>query len=115
MSKFLFVCTANRDRSRTTEIYFANKYPEHRFRSAGINAYLCSNNNDGIHIKKAMLDRADRIICMERCHSEWIARNIDKSYLEKIEVLDLGDTDTYMSDNLIKALEEKFKINLPEK
>lgn len=58
----LFICTANRDRSRTAEIYFQNKYPEHRFRSAGINQFL-SERHGGVHLKKYMLDIADRIIC----------------------------------------------------
>jgi hypothetical protein len=31
-------------------------------------------------------------------------------YLDKIEVLHLEDVDTYISENLIKRLNEKFKI-----
>ena len=57
-----------------------------------------------------MLDEADRIVCMELVHSDYIIRQIDKKYNSKIEVLHLGDTDTFMSEQLIKALEEKFKI-----
>jgi predicted protein tyrosine phosphatase len=105
----LFICTANRDRSRTAEIYFQNKYPEHRFRSAGINKYL-SERHGGIHVKKYMLDVADRIICAEHVHSDWIVQNIDKKYLSKIEILNLGDTEIFMKEELIKMLEEKFKI-----
>lgn len=102
----LFVCTANRDRSRTAEIYFQNKYPQYRFRSAGINKYL-SERHGGIHLKKYMLDVADKIICMEYVHSDYIVQNIDKKYLNKITVLSLGDTESFMSENLIKMLEEK--------
>ncbi len=109
MSNIIFICTANRDRSRTAEIYFQNKYPEHRFRSAGINKYL-SERHGGIHIKKYMLDVADRIICSEHIHSDWIVQNINKQYLSKIEILQLGDTETFMSNELIKILEYKFKI-----
>ena len=57
-----------------------------------------------------MLDWADRVICAELVHSDYIIRQIDKKYNSKIEVLHLGDTDTFMSEQLIKALEEKFKI-----
>jgi predicted protein tyrosine phosphatase len=105
----IFICTANRDRSRTAEIYFQNKYPEHRFRSAGINKFL-SERHGGVHVKKYMLDIADRIICVEKIHSDWIIENIDKKYLKKIEVLELGDTETFMSDKLIEMLEIKFII-----
>lgn len=107
--KILFICTANKDRSRTAEIYFQNKYPEHRFRSAGINKYL-SERHGGVHLKSYMLDVADRIICAEFVHSDYIVQKIDKKYLSKIEILHLGDTRTFMEKELIAMLEEKFKI-----
>jgi predicted protein tyrosine phosphatase len=105
----LFICTANRDRSKTAEVHFSKKYPEHIFKSAGINKYL-SERHGGIHLKQYMLDIADRIICAEYVHSDYIIRQIDKKYISKIEILNLGDTDTFMSEQLIKALEEKFKL-----
>jgi predicted protein tyrosine phosphatase len=109
MSNIIFICTANRDRSRTAEIYFQNKYPEYRFRSAGINKYL-SERHGGIHVKNYMLDIADRIICAEQIHADYIVSKIAKKYLSKIEVLNLGDTDVFMSQSLIDNLEQKFKI-----
>ncbi len=108
----LFICTANKDRSRTAEIYFSNKYPGMRFRSAGINKYL-SEKHGGTHLKRYMLEKADRIICMEVDHANYIISKIDKCFSDKIEILFLGDTDTYMTKNLIDALENKFKILLP--
>lgn len=105
----LFVCTANRDRSRTAEIYFQNAYRDLRFRSAGINKYL-SERHGGIHLKRYMLDQADRIICMEQVHSDYITQQIDKSYISKIEILYLGDTKGFMSKALIKMLQESFTI-----
>jgi len=105
----LFICTANRDRSRTAEIYYQNKYPEHRFRSCGINKYL-SEKHGGIHVKKYMLDIADRIICAENVHSDYIISKIDKKYISKIEILTLNDTDVFMTEDLINKLNNKFKI-----
>jgi len=110
----LFICTANRDRSRTAEIYYQNKYPEHRFRSAGINKYL-SERHGGVHIKKYMLDIADRIICAEQVHADWIVQNIDKKYISKIEILALGDTETFMTNSLIQMLESKFSLEVDKK
>ena len=104
----LFICTANRDRSRTAEIHFQKKYPEHRFRSAGINKFL-SEKHGGVHVKKYMLDIADRIICAEHVHADWIVQNIDKAYLGKIEILELGDTEQFMSKSLIEMLETKME------
>ncbi len=106
----LFVCTANRDRSRSAEIYFQNKYPEYRFRSAGINEYL-STKHGGVSLRKYMLDCADRIICMEKCHSDFILSQFDIKYESKIEVLNLGDVEPFMAPALISMLEDKFQIN----
>lgn len=107
--KVLFICTANRDRSKTAEVHFSKVYPEHEFKSAGINKYL-SERHGGVHLKKHMLDWADRVVCAEHVHSDYIIRQIDKKYIGKIEILQLGDTEAFMSEQLIKALEEKFKI-----
>lgn len=104
----LFICTANECRSRTAEIYFQNKYPEYRFRSAGINKYL-SERHGGIHLKQYMIDVADRIICSEKVHYDYIKNNYSV-YESKMEILNLGDTKTFMHKELIDMLEEKFKI-----
>jgi septum formation inhibitor-activating ATPase MinD len=57
-----------------------------------------------------MLDVADRIICAEHVHADYIIRKIDKKYIHKIEIMKLEDTEPYMSEQLIGVLEEKFKI-----
>ena len=57
-----------------------------------------------------MLDVADRIICAEFVHSDYIINQIDKKYISKIEIMILGDTDTFMSENLISNLESSFRI-----
>jgi len=57
-----------------------------------------------------MLEIADRVICTEYVHSDWIVQNMDKKYLSKIEILHLGDTESFMSEELIKLLEEKFTL-----
>ncbi len=99
----LFICTANRDRSRTAELMFQNLYPLHRFRSAGINKYL-SERHGGIPLKRYMLEVADKILCMEQEHAAYIVEQIDIKYLSKIEVLNLGDSDIFMSFGLKKLL-----------
>ena len=109
MINILFICLCNRDRSRTAEIFFQNKYPQYRFRSAGISKSGCEKHG-GIHLKTYMLDVADRIICMDFSQSDYIIRQIDKKYNNKIEVLQIEDTELFMSPKLIEELELKFKI-----
>ncbi len=108
----LFVCTANKERSRTAEIHFQYNYKDHRFRSAGINQFL-SERHGGTQLKKYMLDLADIIICMENAHKDWINKHHNDSYKNKMFSLDLGDTDTFMTRQLISALEMKIKQVIP--
>ncbi len=105
----LFICTANKDRGRTAEIHFQNKHPHLRFRSAGINQFL-SERHGGIHIKRHMVLAASRIVCMEQIHADYINRLMGMVPMDAIEVLNLGDTETFMSPSLIALLEEKFKL-----
>jgi predicted protein tyrosine phosphatase len=109
MRNILFICTANRDRSRTAEIWFQTKYIEKRFRSAGINKYL-SEKHGGIHLKHYMLETAEKIVCMEQVHADWIVRNIGEAFQDKTVVLHLGDTETFMSPQLIEQLEKTEKL-----
>lgn len=37
----LFICSANKQRSKTAEDYFSTKYPELHFISAGTNIKIC--------------------------------------------------------------------------
>ena len=105
----LFVCSANRDRSRTAEIYFQNKYIEHRFRSCGTNKFL-SQRHGGVVMERYMLDIAHRIICAEQNHMDLIIERFGEQYKNKIEVLSLGDTKTFMDPELITMLETLFKL-----
>ncbi len=57
-----------------------------------------------------MLDVATRIVCAEDVHADWINEKIGPQYKDKIEVMNLGDTETFMTDSLIDLLNEKFNI-----
>jgi predicted protein tyrosine phosphatase len=105
----LFICTANRDRSKSLELYYQNKYPLHRFRSAGINKYL-SERHGGIHLKEYMLKIADLIICCEYDHINYITDKINSNYVGKTKVINLGDTSTFMSKEMIDKIENNTKL-----
>ena len=105
----LFICTANRDRSRTAEHIFQEIYPEINFNSAGIDQELCLMYN-GEYVQYQMCDNADRIICMEDHHAQYILKKFGDLLLNKVEILGVEDNEEYMSRILIKELKEKFEI-----
>jgi len=39
--RILFVCSANKQRSKTAEDYFAQEYQDYEFQSAGTNLKIC--------------------------------------------------------------------------
>lgn len=64
----LFVCTSNKDRSPALEKYFSDNYPEHTFKSAGINKYFCEKK--GTHyLDLSDLKYADMIVYCEPIHA----------------------------------------------
>lgn len=105
----LFICTANRERSRTAEIHLQNKYPENRYRSAGINKYL-SERHGGIHLQRYMIDKADTIVCFESEHAHYIYNTYGEGIMvgKNLYVLNIGDVGNFMTPELIHSIERSI-------
>lgn len=74
MGKFIFCCASNFDRSPLCEKHFREKYPQHEFRSAGINKY--HTGNKGTHyLTQEDIEWADMIIYAENVHRDVAGRN----------------------------------------
>ena len=43
MKNILCVCSANKERSKTAQDYFSERYPDIHFDSAGTNKHTCKN------------------------------------------------------------------------
>lgn len=100
--KVLFVCTANKDRSKTAELHFSSMYANINFKSAGISAIHTKAANSTF-ISQELVSWADLIICMESEHSSFINEFfID---IPTLTVIDLQDNYMYNSPELIKKLE----------
>ena len=67
MKTVLFICSANKDRSKTAEDYFSEQYPHFNFDSAGTNKKICDQLGTNF-IDKEQLDWADKIFVMEQKH-----------------------------------------------
>ncbi|MGB5981690.1 MAG: phosphotyrosine protein phosphatase [Nonlabens sp.] len=103
MSKILFVCSANKDRSKTAEDYFSAKYLDKNFDSAGTNKKICQQLGTNF-ISKEQLDAADRILVMEHKHLKVIKDLFGSKYHNKISVLHIKDLYKYGSSELIDIL-----------
>ncbi len=105
--RILFICSANKDRSRTASDFFSVKYTGHDFLSAGTNEILCHQEGTTF-LQKEHLDWADRIYVMEEKHLHYI-QSISNTTKEII-VLDITDNFGYYQKELLQILEEKVNL-----
>lgn len=110
--KILFVCTANRVRSRGAAAWFDKQFPEHEFDSCGTFEDAVENTKitfpGAQMITRELINWADKIVFMEREHLTQTLHLISPFILDdkKFEVWDLPDNfNTYNSPNLIKCFE----------
>lgn len=107
--KFLFICSANKQRSKTAEDFFAQKYPEHEFLSAGTNTKICRKEGT-TELTEDLLEWADKVYVMEKKHFYQIQKHTGSNYYSKINVLDIPDIYKYYDTDLIAILEEKVSF-----
>lgn len=107
--KHLFVCSANKQRSKTAEDYFTHKYPEHVFLSAGTNSKICRKEGT-TELTEDLLEWADKVYVMEKKHLDQIQKHIGSKYYSKINILNIPDIYGYNDKKLIALLVNLVKI-----
>lgn len=101
--KILFVCSANKQRSKTAEDYFSTLYPKLSFQSAGTNLNICQKEGTN-PITEEVLVWADIIIVMENNHSKLIKEFTSTKLANKIVILSIEDKFSYFQKELIDIL-----------
>ena len=106
MKKILFVCSANKQRSKTAEDYFAEKLEGYEFKSAGTNIKVC--NKEGTSpLTEELLIWADIVLLMEQKHKDLINKAVGDNYNGKMNVLGIPDKFRYYQKELIAILNLK--------
>ncbi len=100
MTKVLFVCNQNQNRSKTAEIIFKDKFET---KSAGL-----YNSNP---ISEKEMSWADIIIVMEDFQRAELSKRFPNQYIQKkILSLDITDNYRYNQPELIKELNKKIEL-----
>lgn len=107
MKNILFVCSANKQRSKTADDYFSAKYSHLHFDSAGTNLKICHKEGT-TPITEEMVEWADVIYVMEKRHKDLINKHTSDNYSKKIKVLNIPDRFKYYQKELIVILEDKL-------
>lgn len=124
-NRYLFVCSANKHRSRTAEHLFNASHKDlgYEFKSCGTyvdwiikdNKKLPNDKAAGTPISRELVEWADIILCMEDEHSDEIEYNYGKEIRKKCHVLNIKDLYLYGSSELEAILIEKVKFGLRRK
>jgi len=107
IKNILFVCSANKQRSKTAEDYFSEHYPDIRFQSAGTNIKLCQKEGAN-PLEEIMLHNTDLIFVMKNKHKSEIKQMTGQQYSEKIIVMNIPDIYKYYDKKLIEIF--RFKV-----
>lgn len=108
--KILFVCTANKMRSKTAEKIYKD---DERFmvKSAGVADFA------DVPLNLELLTWADYVIVMEKLHIEWIHQCYPVFFSHKHEqilCLDIPDIYNFMDFELVYQIEHKFETRYEE-
>lgn len=104
MTKILFVCSANIDRSPTAECLYAN-HPDLKVKSAGTAWYA------RVQVSAGLLLWADVILCMEERHQQYIVEDYPDAIAGKvIAYLDIPDIYHYNDPVLKELIKEKADV-----
>lgn len=84
--KVLIICTSNKDRSPVLQEYLSGTYPQHQYRSAGVNKYYCQKK--GTHyLEHEDIRWCDLILFCEDVHMAIFYRDfantIANTYIDK--------------------------------
>lgn len=109
----LFVCSANKQRSKTAEDYFSSKYADFEFISAGTNSKICEQEGTN-PLTIELLEQANIIFVMENSHKKEVKNFINGRFKKEIIVLDIKDIYKYYQTELIEILDEKLMVYLEQ-
>ncbi len=107
LKNILFVCSANKQRSKTAEDYFSAIYDNYNFDSAGTNLKMC--NREGTNpLTEELVEWADIVFVMEKKHKTLINSHTKEKHEKKVKVLGIPDRFKYYQKELIAILEQKL-------
>lgn len=101
----LFICTSNKYRSPALEKYFKARYPEHSYKSGGINWYF-THKYDTHYPYQKDFDEADLVVFAEKIHYT-ITQEKFKPFKARTIVLRLGEyKEGHVGEDYLTAAEE---------
>ncbi|MCG9732340.1 hypothetical protein L1D44_21400 [Shewanella sp. Isolate13] len=102
----LFLCTANKQRSKTAEELFRAANKSNQYKSAGLSAKYVGKAGATLCTPE-LLEWADKIYVFEVAHIERIQEHTGDKYLAKITNLQIEDKYQYFQRELVLLILER--------
>jgi len=106
----LFLCTANKQRSKTAQELFCVVDKSNQYKSAGLSAKYVKKASSTLCTLE-MLDWADKIYVFEDAHIKRIKKYAGNVYLSKTLNLQIEDEYKYFQRELVLLLLEKCDLS----
>jgi len=105
----LFLCTANKQRSKTAEELFSAANKDNQYKSAGLSLKYVTKAGTTLCTPET-LEWSDKIFVFENTHIERIQAHTGNKHLSKIWNLDIEDEYQYFQRELVLLLLERCDI-----
>jgi len=102
----LFLCTANKQRSKTAEELFSAADKSHQYKSAGLSAKYVAKAGSTLCTPE-LLEWANKIYVFEDVHIERIQKHTGNTFLSKITNLHIEDKYQYFQRELVLLILER--------
>ena len=106
----LFLCTANKQRSKTAEELFSALDKCNEYKSAGLSSKYVEKAGSTLCTEE-LLDWADKIYTFEDMHTQRITQHTGDKFLSKVTNLDIEDKYQYFQRELVLLLAERVPKN----
>ena len=106
----LFLCTANKQRSKTAEELFSALDKCNKYKSAGLSSKYVEKAGSTLCTEE-LLAWADKIYTFEDMHIQRITQHTGDKFLSKVTNLDIEDKYQYFQRELVLLLAERVPKN----
>lgn len=107
----LFLCTANKQRSKTAQELFGAADKSNQYKSAGLSAKYVNKAGTTLCTPE-LLDWANKIYVFEAAHIERIQEHTGDKFLAKITNLQIEDKFQYFQRELVLLLLERIELEI---
>ncbi|MFQ6678638.1 MAG: hypothetical protein ACE5D0_10020 [Fidelibacterota bacterium] len=104
----LFICTGNRDRSKTAEIVINKRFPKFVCKSAGTHSVMCQLNGSQL-VNQRLVNASESIVFMQPYHYIMTAFHFMLPPDQQHHIWNIHKSHKFMEEDLINEILKNFR------